>query len=100
MFYFFIVNMFFEICYFNTITNSDECALAHSGAVYAPLRSVLNESHWDSAPRCFATNFAHERAFTQTEISPSNSCKHDLPFSFGLAELLSQLNPTIFCDSL
>ena len=36
MFYFFIVNMFFEICYFNTITNSDECALAHSGAVYAP----------------------------------------------------------------
>ncbi len=41
MFYFFIVNMFFEICYFNTITNSDECALAHSGAVYAPLRSVL-----------------------------------------------------------
>ena len=38
--------------------------------------------------RCFAANFAHKRAFPQTDISPLYSCKHDLSSFFGLAELL------------
>lgn len=38
--------------------------------------------------RCFAALFAHRRAFPQAIICCSNSCKHDLLNTFGLAELV------------